>query len=314
MLQFVVKRLLFSIPVLLGVSVVVFAAVMFTPGDVAQSLLGFAATAEKVEELRAKLGLDQPLHIQYAKWLYNLVHLDFGTSVAMRVPVGEVLGTKIVNSLILTGVTLGFVLVVSFVLATFSGSRFRSKFDRMVVFSTLILASLPVFWLGIVLLYVFGVQFRLFPMSGMYNMASPGGFWDLMHHAALPALATAASSIAVVTRVARSSLIDCLNQPYILAATARGLSRRRVVYKHGVRNILPTFANVAGLQIGYVFGNAVFTEIIFNWPGVGLQLYDAILIRDIPMIQGCVLVVALVFVVGNLLSDVIVYALDTTQR
>jgi len=314
MLQFVTKRLLFSIPVLLGVSIVVFAAVQFAPGDVAQSLLGFAATEEKVAELRSKLGLDQPLYVQYATWLYNLLHLDFGTSVAMRVPVSEVLGVKIVNSLILTGVTLALVIVASFILATFSGSRFRSKLDRMIVFGTLILASLPVFWLGIVLLYVFGVQFRLFPMSGMYNMADPGGFWDLMHHAALPAAATAASSIAVVTRVSRSSLIDCLNQPYILAATARGLSRRRVVYKHGVRNILPTFANVAGLQVGYVFGNAVFTEIIFNWPGVGLQLYDAILIRDVPMIQGCVLVVALVFVMGNLLSDVIVYALDTTQR
>ncbi|CCF01109.1 putative dipeptide transport system permease protein (plasmid) [Sinorhizobium fredii HH103] len=314
MLQFVIKRLLYSIPVLLGVSIVVFAAVQFTPGDVAQSLLGFAATAEKVAELRQELGLDQPIYIQYANWLINLMQLDFGTSVAMRGPVAEILGTKIVNSLILTGVTLALVVVASFVLATFSGSRFRSKFDRMIVFGTLILASLPVFWLGIALLYVFGVQFRLFPMSGMYNMASPGGFWDLMHHAALPAVATAASSIAVVTRITRSSLIDCLNQPYILAARARGLSRNRVIYKHGVRSILPTFANVSGLQIGYVFGNAVFTEIIFNWPGVGLQLYDAILIRDIPMVQGCVLVVALVFVVGNLLSDTIVYGLDTTRR
>lgn len=309
-----IKRLLHSIPVLLGVSIVVFTAVQLIPGDVAQSLLGFAATGEKVAELRAELGLDRPIYVQYGKWLANLLQLDFGKSIAMRVPVSDVLGIKITNSLILTGVTLLIVVVISFLLATFSGSRFRSKFDRITVFGTLILASLPVFWLGIVLLYVFGVQVRMFPMSGMYNMANPGGFWDLMHHVALPAVTTAASSIAVVTRVTRSSLIDNLNQPYILAARARGLSNSRVVYKHGVRNILPTFANISGLQIGYVFGNAVFTEIIFNWPGVGLQLYDAILVRDVPMVQGCVLVVALVFVLGNLMSDTIVYALDTTRR
>lgn len=309
-----IKRLLHSIPVLLGVSIVVFTAVQLIPGDVAQSLLGFAATGEKVAELRAELGLDRPIYVQYGKWLANLLQLDFGKSIAMRVPVSDVLGIKITNSLILTGVTLLIVVVISFLLATFSGSRFRSKFDRITVFGTLILASLPVFWLGIVLLYVFGVQVRMFPMSGMYNMANPGGFWDLMHHVALPAVTTAASSIAVVTRVTRSSLIDNLNQPYILAARARGLSNNRVVYKHGVRNILPTFANISGLQIGYVFGNAVFTEIIFNWPGVGLQLYDAILVRDVPMVQGCVLVVALVFVLGNMMSDTIVYALDTTRR
>lgn len=314
MIKFFFQRLLHSIPVLFGVSIVVFSAVQIMPGDVAQSLLGFAATAEKIAELRAELGLDQPLIVQYGRWLGNLLQGDLGMSIAMRVQVAEVLGPKIVNSLILTGMTLLLVIVISFFMATISGARFRSPIDRVTVFITLVLASLPVFWLGIVLLYVFGVQFRLFPMSGMYDMANPGGFWDLIHHAMLPAITTAASSVAVVTRISRSSLIDSLNQPYILAARARGLSDRRVVYKHGVRNILPSFANIAGLQIGYVFGNAVFTEIIFNWPGVGLQLYDAILIRDVPMVQGCVLVVALVFVFGNLVSDMIVHALDTSRR
>jgi peptide/nickel transport system permease protein len=130
----------------------------------------------------------------------------------------------------------------------------------------------------------------------------------------LPSLTTAASSIAVVTRVTRSRMIDVLGQPYILAARARGLSRRQIVLRHAVRNTLPTFANIGGLQIGYLFGGVVFTEIIFNWPGVGLLLFNAILQRDVPVIQGCVLVVAVVFVLGNLISDVIVHALDPKQR
>jgi hypothetical protein len=125
----------------------------------------------------------------------------------------------------------------------------------------------------------------------MYNMANPGGFWDLIHHLVLPAVTTAATSVAIVTRVTRGALIDTLGQPYILSARARGLSDFRVTYRHGVRNVMPTFANMCGLQIGYLFGGAIFTEIIFNWPGIGLQLYNAILQRDVPMVQGCILAI-----------------------
>ncbi|HTM77196.1 MAG TPA: ABC transporter permease, partial [Devosia sp.] len=157
-------------------------------------------------------------------------------------------------------------------------------------------------------------KWKLFPISGMYNMVNPGGLGQLLHHMVLPAIATAASSIAVVTRVTRSRMIDVLGQPYILAARARGLSRRQIVLRHAVRNTLPTFANIGGLQIGYLFGSVIFTEIIFNWPGIGLLLFDAILQRDVPVIQGCVLVVAIVFVLGNLISDIIVHALDPQQR
>jgi peptide/nickel transport system permease protein len=206
--------------------------------------------------------------------------------------------------------SLFLVLTIGFGLAVVSAPRFRSLTDRAVVALTLIFASLPVFWLGIILLYFLAFKWKLFPISGMYDVVGPGGFWDLIHHLILPASVTAASSIAVVARVTRSRMIDVLNEPYILAAKARGLTRRQIVLRHGVRNSLATFASIGGLQIGYLFGGVVFTEIIFNWPGIGMQLYDAILARDIPMIQGCVLVVAVVFVLGNLVSDVVVHALD----
>lgn len=307
---FALGRLLSAIPVLIGVTIVVFLSVQLVPGDIALSILGRMASQEQLQALRENMGLDQPIVIQYLRWFGALMRGDIGISLAQQLPVAQILVPKIWNSLILMAGSLVMVLVFGFLLAALSAPRFRSLTDRAVVALTLVLASLPVFWLGIVALYLLAFKWKLFPISGMYNIVSPGGFWDLMHHMVLPASVTAASSIAVVARVTRSRMIDVLNEPYILAARARGLTRRQVVLRHGVRNTLPTFASIGGLQIGYLFGGVVFTEIIFNWPGVGLQLYDAILARDIPMIQGCVLVVATVFVLGNMISDITVHALD----
>jgi peptide/nickel transport system permease protein len=269
------------------------------------------ANEQQLAALRQELGLDQPLIIQYFGWLAGLLRGDIGNSISQQLPVSQILGPKIVNSLILMAGSLFLVLVCGFLLSVASASRFRSVADRAVVAFTLVLASLPVFWLGIVF---FGFKWKLFPISGMYNTIDPGGLGQLLHHMVLPAFATAASSIAVVTRVTRSRMIDVLGQPYILAARARGLTRRQVVLRHGVRNTLPTFANIGGLQIGYLFGGVIFSEIIFNWPGIGLMLFDAILQRDVPVIQGCVLVVAIVFVLGNLISDVVVHMLDPKRQ
>ena len=310
LILFAFGRILSAIPVLIGVTIVVFLSVQLVPGDIALSILGRMATAEQLQALRESMGLDQAIYIQYLRWFGALVQGDIGISLAQQIPVAQILVPKIWNSLILMAGSLVMVLVFGFLLAVLSAPRFRSLTDRAVVGLTLILASLPVFWLGIVALYFLAFKLKLFPISGMYNIINPGGFWDLIHHMVLPASVTAASSIAVVARVTRSRMIDVLNEPYILAARARGLTRRQVVLRHGVRNTLPTFASIGGLQIGYLFGGVVFTEIIFNWPGVGLQRYDALLARDIPMIQGCVLVVATVFVLGNMISDITVHALD----
>lgn len=312
--RYIVARLIYSIPVLIGVSIVVFLSLQLVPGDVARTLLGFSASEERVQALRVALGLDQPLVVQFGRWFFHVLGGDLGTSIAQQIPVAKILIGKTVNSLILMGASLLLVVAVGFAFASLSAANFRRPLDRIIVGITMLLASLPVFWLGILLAYFFGIKVPLFPISGMYDMSDPGGLGQLLHHLVLPAVTTAASSIAIVTRVSRSALIDVLSQPYILASTARGLPRRSVVFKHGVRNMLPTFANISGLQVGYLFGSAIFSEIIFNWPGIGLQLYDSILQRDAPVIQGCVLVVAAVFVLGNLLADVIVHVLDPRTR
>lgn len=314
LLGFVGARFLYAVPVLVGVTVIVFLSLQLVPGDIALTLLGRMANEAQLATLREELGLNDPLVVQYAHWLFDLLRGDIGNSISQQLPVAEILGPKIVNSLILMAGSLFLVLVFGFLLSVASAPRFRSLTDRAVVAFTLLLASLPVFWLGIVLLYFFGFKWKLFPISGMYNTIDPGGLGQLLHHMFLPAFTTAASSIAVVTRVTRSRMIDVLGQPYILAARARGLTRKQVVLRHAVRNTLPTFANIGGLQIGYLFGGVIFSEIIFNWPGIGLMLFDAILQRDVPVIQGCVLVVAIVFVLGNLLSDSVVHMLDPKRQ
>lgn len=314
MARFIVMRLLQMIPVLIGVSFVVFVSVYLVPGDVARTLLGFQASETAVQALREEMGLNRPLLVQYWFWFSDLLKLDMGFSAALRLPVADVIGGKIINSLILMGFSFFLVVVISFALATYSATRFRKAGDRLTVFGTLVLASVPTFWLGILLLYIFGIQLKLFPISGMYDMYDPGGFWQLVHYATLPAIATAASSIAVVTRVSRASMIDVNSKTYMTAVRARGIPPRRVNYVHMVRNSLPAFVNISGLQVGYLFGSAIFSEIIFNWPGIGLQLYNAILQRDTPMIQGCSLVIALIFVFSNFLSDLLVRMLDASKR
>jgi peptide/nickel transport system permease protein len=314
MLRFVLGRLLATIPILLGVSFIVFAAVQLAPGDVARTVLGYGATEERVMALRAELGLDQPIVVQYARWLWGLLQGDLGRSIALGVPVATVIMDKIGASLILMSASFALTVVFGLLIAAISGGAHRSAQDRTLVTICLILASLPPFWLGIILLYFFGLQWKMFPIAGMYNLASPGGLPDLLHHLVLPAVATAASSLAVVARVTRGAFVDTMSEGYVLAAQVRGLPQRRIVYTEALRNTLPTFVNIAGLQIGYLFGSAIFSEIIFNWPGVGQQLYTAIIARDFPVIQGCVVAIAAVFVFGNLIADIIVRLLDPRSR
>lgn len=310
MLSFLGYRLLHAIPVLIGVSFIVFISIYLLPGDVTQQILGLFASEERAAVLRTKLGLDRNLLVQYALWVWHLLHGDLGQSQIMRAPVATILAGKVVNSLILTGAAFLLVVVTSFLVATAAAARYHGMFDRIVLVGTFLLASMPVFWLGIVLSYLFGVRWHVLPVSGMHDMANPGGSGDLLRHLVLPAVTTAATSVAIVTRVTRASMIGILSQPHILSARARGIRRRRITYVHATRDVLPAFANICGLQVGYLFGGAVFTEIIFGWPGVGLQLYDSILARDTPVVQGAVLAIAIVFLCSNLLADTIVHALD----
>ncbi len=314
MIRLIINRIFATIIVLIGVSFVVFAALHFSPGDVARTILGLGATEERVQALRQELGLDRPLLIQYWDWMMALLRGDLGRSISLGVPVSEVIFDKIWASLLLMGAS--FFLTVSFGLlfAALSGGYHRSLMDRLITLLMLLLASLPPFWLGIVLLIIFGLKLRIFPISGVGAMADDASLYVVAMHLILPAVTTAASSLAVVARVTRSAFIDEMGEPYVQAARARGLSQRRIISIETMRNVLPSFVTIAGLQIGFLFSSALFSEIVFNWPGIGLQLYLGIVQRDFPVVQGCVLAIAIVFVVGNLLADILSIALDPRRR
>lgn len=314
MIRLIVNRIFATILVLIGVSFVVFAALHFSPGDVARTILGLGATEERVQALRQELGLDRPLLIQYWDWMMALIKGDLGRSISLGVPVSEVIFDKIWASLLLMGAS--FFLTVSFGLlfAALSGGYHRSLMDRLITLLMLLLASLPPFWLGIVLLIIFGLKLRIFPISGVGAMADDATLYVVAMHLILPAVTTAASSLAVVARVTRSAFIDEMGEPYVQAARARGLSHKRIVSIETMRNVLPSFVTIAGLQIGFLFSSALFSEIVFNWPGIGLQLYQGIVQRDFPVVQGCVLAIAIVFVIGNLLADILSIVLDPRRR
>ena len=314
MIRLIINRIFATILVLIGVSFVVFAALHFSPGDVARTILGLGATEERVQALRQELGLDRPLLIQYWDWMMALLRGDLGRSISLGVPVSEVILDKIWASLLLMGAS--FFLTVSFGLlfAALSGGYHRSLMDRLITLLMLLLASLPPFWLGIVLLIIFGLKLRIFPISGVGAMADDATLYVVAMHLILPAVTTAASSLAVVARVTRSAFIDEMGEPYVQAARARGLSQRRIISIETMRNVLPSFVTIAGLQIGFLFSSALFSEIVFNWPGIGLQLYQGIVQRDFPVVQGCVLAIAIVFVIGNLLADILSIVLDPRRR
>ncbi len=314
MIRLIINRIFATILVLIGVSFVVFASLHFSPGDVARTILGLGATEERVQALRQELGLDRPLLIQYWDWMMALLRGDLGRSISLGVPVSEVIFDKIWASLLLMGAS--FFLTVSFGLlfAALSGGYHRSLMDRLITLLMLLLASLPPFWLGIVLLIIFGLKLRIFPISGVGAMADDATLYVVAMHLILPAVTTAASSLAVVARVTRSAFIDEMGEPYVQSARARGLSQRRIISIETMRNVLPSFVTIAGLQIGFLFSSALFSEIVFNWPGIGLQLYLGIVQRDFPVVQGCVLAIAIVFVVGNLLADILSIALDPRRR
>jgi len=314
MLKLVAHRLLATIPILFGVSVVTFLLMRLVPGDFTLTLLGPFATEERMRELREFYGLDQPIYVQYWRWIASVAVGDFGKSIGYQVPVGQLVADRIVNTLILTFAASLFALVIGFLGGAAAAVRRFSLLDRSITLSALIAASAPTFWFGLLMLYLFSLELRIFPAMGMYSLGKDGDLLNLLWHIPLPAIATSLISLAVILRLTRSGLLDIMGQDYIRAARARGLPERRVVYRHAVRSIVPPVVNISGLQVGFMFGSALFAEVIFQWPGVGLLMYNSILARDVPVIQAVLLVIALVFVTVNLISDLTTAALNPQAR
>lgn len=307
-------RLVSVLPILFGVSVVSFLLMRLVPGDLTLALLGPFATEERAAALRELYGLDKPIVVQYWRWLAAVASGDFGISVAHRVPVAGLLLDRVENSAILTAAATLIAVVAGTLGGVFAAVKRHSLYDRVTTSLALVLASAPTFWFGILLLYIFAIKLRWFPAIGMYSFGKEGQFTDLLWHLPLPALSASLISFAVIFRLCRSGLLDILEQDYIRAARARGLSESRVICRHALRSLLPPIVNISGLQIGFIFGSALFAEVIFQWPGIGMLLYTGILSRDVPVIQAVLVVIAAVFIVANLMTDLVMAALDPKAR
>ena len=310
MTAYIGKRLLAAIPVILGLSIIVFLVMKLIPGDPAQALLGSYATPENVARINRALGLDRSWPEQYVIWVGNLLQGDFGRSYILNRPVLDEVIERFGATLILAGASLVICSVVGILAGIASAVRQFGWTDRIVTFFVLVGISMPAFFLGLVFILFFAVQWRLLPASGMYAVYGGGDLPDLLRHLILPAGTLAIVATGVVARLTRAAMLEVLRQDFIRTARAKGLSENAVIYRHAFRAALVSVIPVLGIQAGFVLGGAVYIETVFQWPGLGQMLVKAVSTRDLLLVQGGVLVAATVYVLVNLLADVAQAMLD----
>ncbi len=325
---YAVKRFLTIVPVLIGISLIVFSFIHLIPGDPAVTMLGERATPQRVAEVRAQLGLDRPLYIQYSIYVGKILHGDFGASIlrgdpvlrdlVRRFPATVELALSAILIATLVGVPMGIIA------AVWRNSLFDAA-SRLVALTGV---SMPIFWLGLMLAWFFGVMlgwlptgFRLgtdvtlvsvtnFNILDSLLTKNPAALASSLRHLILPAVALSTIPMAVIARMTRASLLEVLSQDYIRTAESKGLPQRAVILRHAMRNALLPVMTVTGLQVGRLLAGAILTETIFSWPGIGLWIFESIQARDYPIVQGATLFIATIFVMVNLLTDVLYAAVD----
>ena len=304
MLRYLARRLVLTIPVLLGVATLVFALIHLIPGDPAQAMLGETAAEEDVEALRRRLGLDRPLVEQYGVFLAGLVRGDLGTSLRTNEPVVQAILARVPATLELAAAAMLVAIGAAIPLGIIAAVGRGTFVDHLATTLALTGISVPNFWLGPLLAIVFAVELGWLPVSGRGTPA----------HLVLPAISLGAALAAILARMTRASLLEELREPYVQAARARGASRPRAVLRHAFRNSLIPVVTLIGLQFGAVLTGAVITETIFAWPGIGRLLIQSIGFRDYPLVQGCILFIAVTYVGMNLLTDLVYGVLDPRIR
>lgn len=301
--RFIARRLIMLIPVLIGVSIISFLILHLAPGDPAELLAGEEATEEDIMMVRHELGLDKPLWMQYFMFLKGIAMGDL-KSLKFSMPVMDVIRPRLFNTLELSLASIFIAIVVGIFAGVMSAIHRYTWIDYLSTVGALLGVSMPVFWWGLILILVFSVNLGILPSGGM------GG----IRHLILPAIVLGTASTAIIARMTRSSMLDVLKQDYINTARAKGLLEKVIIYRHALRNALIPTVTVVGLQFGYMLAGAVLTETVFSWPGVGRLLVEAILFRDFPVVQSALLIVAIMFVLVNLIVDILYAFLDPRIR
>ncbi|MFP1644657.1 ABC transporter permease [Pontitalea aquivivens] len=323
------ERIVQLVPVLLGVSLIVFVMMALTPGDPVQIMIGDQSiTPEQEAELRRGLGLDRPMVERFFVFLGNAVQFDFGTSFYHRRPVGEVIAERLPATIELSLVALIVALVTAIPLGVLAAIRKNSILDRLATVGSLLGVSLPGFWFGILLLMLFAVHLQILPVSGRIGFSSevptvtgfllidtllagdPGAFGDACRHILLPAITLGLPMTAILMRVTRTSMLEVLRQDYVTFADAKGLSRRRVLFRHALKNALIPTVSVAAIETGSLLGGNMIVETVFGWPGLGRLVVESIFLRNYPLVQAAVLFYAVTYVLLNFVADILYTVLN----
>uniref|UniRef100_A0A7C3RW44 ABC transporter permease n=1 Tax=Dictyoglomus thermophilum TaxID=14 RepID=A0A7C3RW44_DICTH len=332
MKKYIVRRLLLLIPILIGVSFFAFMFIRLIPGDPARIMLGERATAEEITRIRKELGLDKPIILQYLIFLSNATKGDLGRSIITREKVISEIMQRFPATIELTLFAMLIASSLGIFLGVLASIKPGSLIDTLVMFLALIGVSIPIFWLGLMLIWFGSLVLGWFPPSGRLDISIDlkvitnfylidslltfnfRAFIDALYHLVLPGFALSTVPMATIARMTRSSMLEVLNQEYILAEYAKGLPKKKIIMKSALRNALIPIITIIGLEFGFLLGGAIMTETIFSWPGMGRLVYDAIMSRDYPLIQGCILLSSLLFVFINLIVDILYAFIDPRIR
>ena len=325
---YIIKRLIQLIPVIIGVTIIAFSLIQLAPGDPARTMLGQHATQQELNEIREKYGLDEPIYVQYAIWLNGVLHGDLGRSILTKELVVIEITERFPNTIELAIAAMIFAIIIGGLAGIISATKQYSITDYTVMGIALFGISMPVFWLGIMLMLIFGVILGWLPIGGRIDLIIPfqrvtgfmvldsiitGNFKALisiLKHLILPAIALGTIPMAIIARVTRSSMLEVLRQDFIRTERAKGLSERVVIYKHALRNAMVPVVTVIGLNFGLLLSGAILTETVFSWPGLGRLVVNAVYQRDYPLVVGCILIFAIVFVIVNLITDILYTFID----
>ncbi|MGM0924118.1 MAG: nickel ABC transporter permease [Bacillota bacterium] len=304
MISFIIKRLLQMIPTLIGVSIIVFTIIHSVPGDPARIVAGPEASDQDVERVRERLGLNEPLHVQYGNYVVGLVQGDLGTSMRSDRPVLEEILTRFPTTIMLTMMAIVIMVIIGLLAGIFSATKPNSILDNTTMMFSLFGISMPVFWLGLMLILAFSYYFPILPSGGN------SGFKYFI----LPAFAVGLSSSAILARLARSSILEVIHQDFVRTARAKGIKERKVIFVHTLKNALIPIITIIGLEFGSLLGGAVLTETVFSMNGIGRFIIQSIQFRDYPAIQGSILFIATLFVIVNLIVDLCYSLVDPRVR
>ncbi|WPZ33873.1 ABC transporter permease [Thalassobaculum sp. OXR-137] len=312
MTAYILRRLLYAIPIALGVSIVCFALVYIAPGDPLNTLLPEDASAETIAMVKKAYGFDKPIPVQYAIWLGKVLTGDLGNSIATGRAVTDELFKALGNTILLAAGAVIVAFSLAFVMGLVAGYHAGGPVDRGVTGIAVIGVSIPNYWLGIVLVIIFAVELNVLPATGMGPRGSDDfNFWEWNHfrHLLMPMVTLSMIPIGIITRTTRAAVAEILNQDFVETLRAKGLNEREILF-HVIKNCMPQVLAVMGLQFGYLMGGSILVETIFTWPGTGFLLNKAILTRDLPVLQGTILVLAMIFVATNLVIDLLQTMVD----